>query len=520
MILAPFFGSYPLPISSPEFILGHSRAYKTLRNRSRSYNGGIENLAGHIVASSFHNVVTGGLPMEDETTELFGLANQLCTRVESHRDGFLELVAEMRRKYSATHHPVELERLAETFCRSLRHLWIEASASITSLDYRSPPTAHRTRTATGRNIEFGYERDLQPEYLEQRCNDFFDEPPSGWTSDSVLLSSGQSAMAAVLHALESEILCGGFDRERTLVHLGSYFETTKIISLFSSLLKLVGSGRQAVQTMGSVDADVFIIEPVYCDGEFGCVNVNSLLDQHMQRPHPRVYIFDTTLIGADYIVEKHLSRMQSMHTPVVFRLISGLKLLQGGMELSGVGVLTVFTPEDAAIPAKQLGDEIRKIRTLLGLGLSFADVAILEAPWFLDRTYTEIYQTAIFHNNARLARAVTASNRVFRGTFHPATIPDCQGPRTAPYCVFRLQNDNCEGLVRLEKFLECETRKRGVLFESGGSFGFRGHRFEVVRPEDGAEPFLRVALGRRPGWSCDQITLLMSEVGSGRLKFE
>jgi hypothetical protein len=41
-----------------------------------------------------------------------------------------------------------------------------------------------------------------------------------------------------------------------------------------------------------------------------------------------------------------------------------------------------------------------------------------------------------------------------------------------------------------------------------------------VRPEDGSEPFLRVALGRRPGWSCDQIILLMSEVGSSRLALE
>jgi hypothetical protein len=79
-----------------------------------------------------------------------------------------------------------------------------------------------------------------------------------------------------------------------------------------------------------------------------------------------------------------------------FRLVSGLKLLEGGLELSSVGVLTVFTPNNAAIPAKQLGDRIRKIRTLPGLGLPFANVAALEAPWFLDRDYTRAYEQAIF----------------------------------------------------------------------------------------------------------------------------
>jgi len=457
--------------------------------------------------------------MEDEAKELFDLAETLCARVHTHRNAFQELIADMRRKFTATQHPVELERLAETFCRSLRHLWIEASASTTSLDYRSPPTAHKTRTATGRNIEFGYERDLQPAYLEERCRRFFDPPPAGWSSDHVLLSSGQSAMAAVLHALEGGAWCG-VDRKLTFIHLGSYFETAEIFSLFSSLLKPIACGRDAVKAIDKLDADVFIVEPVFCDGEFGCVDVDQLLDQHLQVPRPRVYIFDTTLTGAGYSIERDLGRMKQLKTPAVFRLISGLKLLQGGMELSGVGVLTVFTPDDAATPAKQLGDAIRKIRTLLGLGLSFTDVAILEAPWFLDRKYTEVYQHAIFDNNARLASAVEADNRVFRGTFHPSIIPDCPAPRTAPYCVFRLQNDNSERLVRLEKLLQCEARNRGILLESGGSFGFRGHRFEIVRPEDGSEPFLRVALGRRPGWSCDQITLLMSEVGSSRLALD
>src|SRR3954469_6491310 len=204
-------------------------------------------------------------PMDDEAKELFDLADALCARVDTHRNAFEDFISDMRRKFAATQNPVELERLAEVFCRSLRHLWIEASVSTTSLDYRSPPTAHKTRTATGRNIEFGYERDLQPAYLEERCGRFFDPPPAGWTSDHVLLSSGQSAMAAVLHALEGGLL-RGVDRKLTFAHLGSYFETTEIFSLFSSLLKPIGFGSEAVRTMDKLDADVFIVEPVFCDG--------------------------------------------------------------------------------------------------------------------------------------------------------------------------------------------------------------------------------------------------------------
>ena len=73
-------------------------------------------------------------------------------------------------------------------------------------------------------------------------------------------------MAAVLHALEGGLLIGG-NRKLSFVHLGAYFETAEIFSLFSSLLKPIGRGREAVETMDKLDADVFIIEPVFCDGE-------------------------------------------------------------------------------------------------------------------------------------------------------------------------------------------------------------------------------------------------------------
>ena len=454
--------------------------------------------------------------MENETKELFGLADALCARIHTHRNAFRELIVDTKSKFDETRSGVDRERLSENFGRSLRHLWIEASVSSTSSNYRSPPTRQKTRTATGRNIEFGYERDLQPTYLEDRCTTFFDDPPEGWTSESVLLSSGQSAMAAVLHALEGGSLFGG-DRKLSFVHLGAYFETAEIFSLFSSLLKPIGRGRAAATRINKHDADLFIVEPVFCDGEFGCVEVDEILEQHKRNARSRVYIFDTTLTGVGYSVERELARMRDLNPPAVFRLISGLKLLQGGLELSSVGILTVFTPHDAAVSAKQLGDRIRKIRTLLGLGLSFADVAVLEAPWFLDREYTSVYQRAVFENNARLAKAVAASNRVFRSAFHPSMLPDCPGPCDAPYCVFRLQSADPLLFVRLEGLLQNEIRKRGILFESGGSFGFRGHRYDFVRPDDGSEPFLRIALGRRSGWSCDQITILLSEIASGQL---
>lgn len=452
--------------------------------------------------------------LNDEANELFGLAYSLCARVGNADQGpFRDLIADMQSRFGQVKDALGHERLAEEFGRSLRRLWLEACMCSASRNFRSPATEQKTKTATGRDIEFGYERDLQPAYLEDRCTKFFDEPPEGWASDHILVSSGQSAVAAALHALEDGLLIGG-DRKLSFIHLGAYFETGEIFSLFSSLLKPVGSGRNAVERMDDLDADVYIIEPVFCDGEFGSVDVARLIEHHETQNRRRVYIFDTTLTGTSYSVEKDLTKMHRLRPSAVFRAMSGLKLLQGGLEFSSVGILSVFTPDDAAIPAKQIGDRIRKIRTLLGLGLSFVEVAALEAPWFLDRSYTTAYQDAVFANNALLAAAVSAGNRVFGKAFHPSVLTGRQDAGHAPYCVFRSQDGDPRALAAIEEFIRTEVRRRGILFQSGGSFGFRGHRFEVVHPGDGSEPFLRVALGRRSGRSCNEIANLISDVAS------
>ena len=50
-----------------------------------------------------------------------------------------------------------------------------------------------------------------------------------------------------------------------------------------------------------------------------------------------------------------------------------------------------------------------------------------------------------------------------------------------------------------------------ALATRGGSFGFRGHRYELIEPDlDKGRTFLRVALGWRGGWSCQGLCELFA----------
>lgn len=58
--------------------------------------------------------------------------------------------------------------------------------------------------------------------------------------------------------------------------------------------------------------------------------------------------------------------------------------------------------------------------------------------------------------------------------------------------------------------LACNAANQSYRSPTCEPFGFRSHRFDVVTPE-GEAPYLRIAMGRRDGWSCEQITPVVLE---------
>ena len=215
----------------------------------------------------------------------------------------------------------------------------------------------------------------------------------------------------------------------------------------------------------------------------------------------------TTHIGRVDDVDLFLARTRTETPPIMMRVCSGLKLFQAGLEIANVGILTWFELESAEQRATYGIEALRQLRTLTGGGLRSADALALEAPWIFDRDSTSRYEQAIFGHNAALATAVSASNRLFE----PLSNLALEGA-DAPYCVFRLRRPSDEGYCALERNIVGEAQQQKLNIDKGGSFGFRGHRFEVVRPDTGEEPFLRIAMGRRGGWSCNGIIEMMARL--------
>jgi hypothetical protein len=436
--------------------------------------------------------------IDEEATELAEMAQSLLRH--SGCAVFGSLADDMRRRLNRAAHPRDSEMILERAAWRLRRQWLDIASAATHRDFRTPPADQTPTTATGPTENFGYERELRPSSLERRCFDFFDPPPAGWRADHLLFSSGQAAMAAVLHLLDTLPGLAG-KRPLDLAHLGAYFETTDIFRLFPSFLR-AHFGADAL----SCDPQVVVIEPVFLTDGFVETDVAAAVERLSRRGvKPRVFVFDDTLTGLAPDPYQDFAELEKIEPVAIIRLSSGLKLLQGGLELANVGVARLYVREHCA--ATELSASLSKIRSLLGAGLRFDEVAALEAPWFLDRGYAARYSHAVFENNAAFARTLANQGGARFRVAHPAL--NCR-IGLSPYCVLRLARDD-DGYEELSKRIRQARERTGALLEEGGSFGFRGHRCEVVRP-DGAPPFLRVALGRRAGWSLEAATAIFVEL--------
>ena len=90
----------------------------------------------------------------------------------------------------------------------------------------------------------------------------------------------------------------------------------------------------------------------------------------------------------------------------------------------------------------------------------------------------------------------------------------------APFVVFHFQEelDTTENHTRLTNFLLTVSQKKHLGFGTGMSFGFRSHRFEILKPNAILHPngrakgVLKVAMGCRQGPIRDEIIQLLTTI--------
>jgi hypothetical protein len=166
---------------------------------------------------------------------------------------------------------------------------------------------------------------------------------------------------------------------------------------------------------------------------------------------------------------------------------------------------------------------LRSARKILGNALSLDEMSILDLPWFCDPKRLPAYAEAIFANNTRLAATLVGIDGLFSSIAHPSLSELAKWQwAESPFVIahFHDHEDMQANHDLLEAVLYHEVERRGLTVHFGASFGFRHHRFEIVRPFGYERPdgsmrgFLKIAMGHRAGPSCDGLINLLCEIAA------
>lgn len=493
--------------------------------------------------------------MRREAEQLLALADAIDACLPEHRGLFLK---PWRAKVQSVLSNPELETLQgenrlEALSLELRNLWLRYAHDNSAKLMMSPPHPEQKYLPDMTRIGYPYDRWLKPEILEQRLSDE-SAVPQGWSKTSVAFSSGMAAITSVLlhHRASASRYWPGVGTRLGIHWFGGYFEITRVLRLICDST-FQGRHHADQATLNAVVAkglgDIVMIEPVAANLDLHVFDLDAFIhawrqsittDKSDTPRRPRIIVIDSSLVADTFPVHRLCEELGAKELgpdgpALVIDVRSGLKLDQQGLELSNVGLVTIYAHEHARfgktgrIDLEDIADNLRLVRTSFGASLSGDEYAALSAPFFLNPASRTSHAQAVFANNAHFAAKVNDVLRpdtgLIRSVIHPSLKASLKANKDIPWAVSPFVNitysgagEGIEGSDLTRKFfntvLKLEARNRELTFQSGSSFGFRAHRFEMGFVRGHKYDSLRVAIGARPGPSLDGVIDLFHHFAS------
>lgn len=458
--------------------------------------------------------------------------NRLESRCQSLRKTLFGVLAEA--SSTQGRNSLNTEHQLHQVAHQVRQLCLDIAYQTTTGQYKSPVQPHSVQLASGSQLSYSYERNLVPTALEQRLA-LEGASLTSWQGQHLLFSSGMASLTMAVQSCFREAVPQA-GNPLQIAMWGGYFETHFLLDILANPgLAWTRLQIQADlwQGLARGEIDILLLEPVSYDWEMEVLDLEQLSTLwHSALPRrPQAIILDTTLVNQTFSMQAFLEQLGEHPPRLVIQVRSGMKLDQQGLELSNVGLLSVYTPmlswhqpgAAAVVPtsALQAGRFLSHARQMMGLGLTLEELACLDVPFFLDSVKTLTYAKSVFANNAALARVVqqtvdSTAHSIIKQVAHPALSAQSHlAWACAPFVILHLTEDTAANHALLLAILETERRRQEILLFPGGSFGFRHHRFEVIWIKSNQQVGLfKVAMGARQGASKDATIRLLKQLAS------
>lgn len=403
-----------------------------------------------------------------------------------------------------------------TLSMKLREIWLQHVQNITNKHLKSPPLNTIKNLPQSKKIDFSYERNIQPDFLENKV-DLYREVPTNWELSNVLCSSGMAAISIIMQSYFA-MYKPSLQKKLVISTWRDYFETRVLTDLYrNELIEITNYPTQEEFFNVIEDTDVFFIEIVRYNWELEVLNLNKFLDNlsNVASERLKLLIVDTTLSGNHHQLEKILKCLEKCPNIIIIQVHSILKLDQQGLELSNGGVISVYTMKDnKSLPnAEAFAGYLRQVRTIMGAGLTYQEIALLDNEFVFNKKKYHHYCNQIFENNKLIAETIH-TNGIFEKVVYPSLFSDVEWAKS-PFVVFHLKEDNLNNHGFLLGVLSYEVKKREINFFHGSSFGFRDSRYEVIIPNvKDNKGLFKIAMGMRKGINRHKIIELIQEISN------
>lgn len=442
----------------------------------------------------------------------------LITQFPDLKDRFAPWAAKLEKLSQAVDlESLKGERALWQFSMEFRKIWLGAVQDHTVKSLKSPAHFHSPRRMDGEKYSFPYDRWGKPKPFEADYGKSL-EIADGWHGTHFFFGNAMAALTTFMMQFKKMTA----KKKVSLLGHQGYFEFHDLLRLmcgpdFAAHLSAHLDGFY--QRIAESEGDVILIEPVYATNDLSVFDEQAFFNAWHKRTNKAetIVLIDTSLVGDRFDFKAFMERFGD-HPPVmVAQFFSAIKLHQIGLEFASFGVLSLFMAETSKYfdHRKVFENSIKVIRRTLGNGATYDEYSAVEFPLLSGPEILKRHCDQVFQNNANLAKRLeeVAGLGLIKQVIHPALGKMADKPHAvSPYVVFLLSEGSKKDVTFLKRVMEKQSQKSGILFQSGSSFGFRFHRFEVNDYHDEKEPSFRIAMGSFNGPSVDKIIRLIEEI--------
>ncbi|RCW65895.1 hypothetical protein [Saliterribacillus persicus] len=364
----------------------------------------------------------------------------------------------------------ELQNLAQ----KIREYWIDKGIDAVKYMYKSPDKYKSYYTHYGSEVKYGYERCLEPDFLEERIHEVYSE----WTGFTLLFSSAMSSITTVLNminkVLNKKMVNGCF--------VGGYFESYNLFNnynIFGTKIDIVNDTFHLIKE-NVEELDFYIIEPVKYNLELDITDLEDLLDKlnNMESNKAVFLIIDITLLGNSFDKQSILNALFHKGNILVFFVKSGIKLDQNGFEFANCGMLSMYASIEQYNLVRKLEGYLKSFRATTGVGISGKDLSLLDFPSFgKDKVHSE----KILYNTSVLAKEIKLENDfIFQHIAHPTYKSELSYAKS-PMVFLRVNTSEESDCKFIIDYIREKIKEITLSIEVGNSFGFRQTRVEYIK---------------------------------------